>query len=225
LEGLRVKEAGSSSIGRAENRSSFQVEEFYRRWKAPVFTFCCLFLGDQYLAGDATSRAFLSFYRQHRELEGDQLPPPLIGAARTVVYRLASLRSGPAVVTRAAGDAQPLTDAILNLAADERTVFILRTVLNVDSAAISAATGLPLESVHELWRSALRMLGATLVHPSSRTDKTLGRTPSSLHTAIQQPEPAAKAAECTRGNQRQDGDGSAWTGSRQGIARTLKCGM
>jgi len=162
-----MKEAGPSSIGRMNSLSSFRVEECYRRWKAPVFMFCYLFLGDQYLAGDAMSRAFLSYYRQHGELDLDQLPPPLIGAALTAVYRLASLRSGPAVVTRAAGDAQPLTDAIQTLAGDERTVFILRAVLNMDAAPVSAATGLPLERVHELWAERLedaeRNLGTSLV--------------------------------------------------------------
>lgn len=197
-----MKEAGASSIGRAVSRPSFQLEEFYRRWKAPVFTFCCLYLGDKHLAGDATSRAFLSYYRQHSELELSQLPPPLIGAALTAVYRLASIRSGPAVVTRAAGDAQPLTDVILTLAGEERTVFILRTVLKINAEAISAATGLPLERVHELWRSALRMLSAALVQSSSQTDKGLGAAPATLHSAIRQPE---SAADCKRVNQQQDG--------------------
>jgi len=155
-------------------RSSFELEEFYRRWKAPVFTFCCLYLGDKHVAGAATSQAFLSYYRQHRELDLAQLPSPLIAAALTAVCRLAGLRTGPAVITRAAGEVQPLKDAIVNLAADERTVFILSTVLKMDAEPVSAATGLPLERVHELWRSALRVLSATLVHPSSHADKNVG---------------------------------------------------
>jgi len=191
-----MKESGATSITQVNGRSSFQLEEFYRRWKAQVFTFCFLFLGDRHLAGDATSRAFLSYYRQRRELELSQLPSPLISAALPVVYRLASLRSGPAVVTRAAGDARPLTDAILDLDGDERTVFILRTVLKMDPAPISAATGFALERVLELWRSALKMLSPA---------------PANVHTEIQQPE----TADCKRDNQRQDRDGSAWT---------LKCG-
>lgn len=193
-----MNEARASSIGRAESRPSFQVEEFYRRWKAPIFTFCCLYLGDKHLAGDATSRAFLSYYRQHGELELNQLPPPLIAAALTAVRRLASFRTGPAAITRAAGEAQPLKDAIVNLAADERTVFILRTVLKMDAEPVSAAAGLPLERVHELWRSALRLLSAASASGTQRSS-TLSRPLTVRERTSNRPVTGVRGQEAVRG--------------------------
>jgi len=205
-----MKEVGPSSMNLMSIRSPFELEEFYRRWKAPVFTFCCLYLGDKHVAGAATSQAFLSYYKQNKELNLEQLPSPLLAAALTVVCRLAGFRTGPAVVTRAAGEAQPLTDVIANLAADERTVFILRTVLKMDAQNISDATGLQPERVHELWQNALKMLSAT---------------PASLRAAIQPARPAPKLTDSKKASERQDDDRSAWTSSRPKIEPSLKCGL
>ena len=191
-------------------RSSFELEEFYRHWKAPVFSFCCLYLADQHLAGAATSQAFLTYYKQNKELNLEQLPSPLLAAALIAVCRLASFRTGPAVVTRAAGEAQPLTDVIANLVADERTVFILRTVLKMDTEAISNVTGLRSERVHELWQSALRMLSGT---------------PANLGAAIQPAQAAFKPTDSKKASKRQDGDRSAWTSGRPKIEPSLKCGL
>jgi len=152
----------------------------------------------------------LSYYRQRKELDLEHFPSPLLAAALTAVCRLAGLRTGPAVVTRAAGEAQQLTDVIANLAADERTVFILRTVLKMDAETISDVTGSQPERVHELWKSTVRMLSAT---------------PAGLRSATQTTEPAAKATDCKKTSERQGGDRSAWTGSRQKIEPSLKCGL
>lgn len=132
-----------------EGRSEKYIQDFYRRWSRPVFAFCRLFLGDEE-RGEATTReAFLAYFKQGFPLGFDQLPPALLRCAHDVVKDKCALVDPLKATNRA------LEHAILLLPCDQRAVFILRNVLNVDTPSVAVVTGLPSEQVRHLWIQSL----------------------------------------------------------------------
>lgn len=126
-----------------------QVRDFYRRWNKQVFAFCRLFLGDEERGQKAAREAFLAYVRQRLPLASDRLPMDLLRCALGVVRDLCAL----ADPQKAAHET--LEHAILLLPCEQRAVFILRNVLNVDTVAVAVVTRLPVEQVRRLWMESM----------------------------------------------------------------------
>jgi DNA-directed RNA polymerase specialized sigma24 family protein len=126
-----------------------QVRDFYRRWNKQVFAFCRLFLGDEERGQKAAREAFLAYFRQRLSLASDQLPMDLFRCALGVVRDQCALAD-----PHKAAD-ETLEHAILLLPCEQRAVFILRNVLNVDTVAVADVTRLPVEQVRRLWMESM----------------------------------------------------------------------
>lgn len=125
------------------------IRAFYDRWSTTVFRFCELLLGDRDRSEKATEVAFLTFYRAGPDLDLQVMPSALLRHA------LEATRTG---VDRPDGPAQDLRSAILHLPFEERSVFILRSVLDFDFGNIAAVTGCGEAQVKRIWFQALMQL-------------------------------------------------------------------
>lgn len=134
-------------------RSEKQVREFYDRWKAPVFRFCVLFLGDKKRAADATGQAFLRYVKETPDAANNQLPHGLVRLALEAARQVCVT---PDPLSRSGG--VPLQEAILTLPCEQRAVFILRNVLGMDRRDVSEVTGHSLRQVSELWTRSMLTL-------------------------------------------------------------------
>ncbi len=130
-------------------RSKREVQDFRDRWSAQIFAFCRVFLGNQERAQESTVEAFLVYLRQGLAPDETRLPNLLLQCAVEAVRDKCSCRD-----PRTAR-AENLESAILSLPCDQRIVFILRSVLRMDSVSVTVATGLAREQVRELWVSSL----------------------------------------------------------------------
>ena len=118
------------------------VRAFYDRWSKTVYRFCHLFVGDTDLAEKATEAAFLNYYRARTVLDLEVVPILLLRQALQAV-RPAGGRNGIPV--------QDLRTAILCLPFEERSVFILRSVLDFDFGKIAEVTACKEEQVKRTW--------------------------------------------------------------------------
>lgn len=122
------------------------IRTFYARWSRTVFRFCQLFVGDKDQAEKATELTFLNYYRAGPVLDLEAVPIPLLRQALQAV-RPASGANGIAV--------QDLRTAILCLPFEERSVFILRSVLDFDFGKIAEVTACKEEQVKRTWMQGL----------------------------------------------------------------------
>ena len=122
------------------------VRAFYDRWSRTVFRFCQLFVGDRDQAEKATEVAFLNYYRAGPALDLEVVPIPLLRQALHAV-RPASGSNGISV--------QDLRTAILCLPFEERSVFILRSVLDFDFGKIAEVTACKEEQAKRTWVQGL----------------------------------------------------------------------
>ena len=125
-------------------RSEKEVHAFYRQWASPVFDFCRLFDGDPVRAEEATAEAFLNYLRRGFALDLDRLPDLLLRSAVDACKHRCFPRNRETLAGR------DLWSAILLLPCDQRAVFILRDVLEMDEEATAVAIGLPRQQVREL---------------------------------------------------------------------------
>lgn len=134
----------------ADGRSEKEIREFYGRWKALVFCFCVMFLGEEKRASEVTGQAFLRYLREGPDAASDQLPCDLIR------FALGEAREWCAIPTHLGrSNGSSLREAILRLPCEQRAVFILRNVLRMDRGAVSEATGLPIRRMSELWLQSM----------------------------------------------------------------------
>ena len=125
------------------------VRAFYDRWSRTVFRFCQLFVGDKDRAEKATEVAFLNYFRAGPVLDLEVVPIPLLRQALQAV-RSACGRNGIPV--------QDLRTAILCLPFEERSVFILRSVLDFDFEKIAEVTSCQEEQAKRIWVQGLIQL-------------------------------------------------------------------
>jgi DNA-directed RNA polymerase specialized sigma24 family protein len=125
------------------------IRAFYDRWSSTVFRFCELLLGDRDRSEKATEAAFLTFYRAGPDLDLQVMPTALLRHA---------LEATRSVVGRPDGPVQDLRGAILHLPFEERSVFILRSVLDFDFGHIAVVTGRGEAQVKRTWFQALMQL-------------------------------------------------------------------
>ena len=133
----------SSGLAVVQNEKAMKA--FYERWSASVFTFCRLFLGDEAEAEKATTEAFLWHVRSGQSLSEHLVLAALLGRAVTLVRR------GFSPQRVQGGDSNTLNNAILLLPSEEREVFILRCVLQLDAESTYIATGLPEKEIPDKW--------------------------------------------------------------------------
>ena len=130
-------------------RTDEEVRVFYERWNSSVFTYCRLFLGDEDRAESATEQAFVEYIRRGFPARTDRIPLLLlrcaVDAARTVCVNVHQhLRVG-----------EELEDVLRLVSCEARSVFILRSILDLDAASVAVATRLTTEQVHNLGMQAL----------------------------------------------------------------------
>ena len=126
-----------------------EVKAFYDRWNASVFRFCYLFLGNKDLASECTREAFLNYLREKPVFPTSALPPRLMS------FALAAVRRGSTLDSRASRPNQICPENVLCIPSDQRTVFIMRSMLGMSDSSVASATGLPMERLRGLWRRSL----------------------------------------------------------------------
>jgi hypothetical protein len=123
-----------------------RIRAFYDRWSRTIFRFCQLFVGDEDCAEKATEIAFLTYYRAEPVLDLEVMPIALLRQA------LAATRSH---CDSKETSVQDLRTAILCLPFEERSVFILRSVLDFDFGKIAEVTTCKEEQVKRIWVQGL----------------------------------------------------------------------
>ena len=122
------------------------IRAFYERWSTIIFRFCELFVGHRDRAEKATEVAFLTYYRGGAVLDMEHVPVPLLRHALEAARSAAGSQENPA---------QDLRSAILRLPFEERSIFILRSVLDFDFGRIADVTGSNAEQVKRTWVQGL----------------------------------------------------------------------
>ena len=104
-------------------------EAFCGRWRTNVLSFTRMYLGNEELARHATERAFANYFRSEELLEMEDFPLGLwcstIEAARNCE------KKDPFI-----GFAAEFRAALLQLAPDERAIFLLHFVLGLEPSSI-----------------------------------------------------------------------------------------
>lgn len=125
------------------------VRAFYDRWSRTVFRFCQLFVGDKDRAEKATEVAFLNYFRAGPVLDLEAVPIALLRQALEAARSRGDSNGTPV---------QDLGTAILCLPFEERSVFILRSVLDFDFEKIAEVTSCQEEQAKRIWVQGLIQL-------------------------------------------------------------------
>lgn len=129
--------------------SESEAQGVYERWGPSILTYCRLFLGDQEAAEAATQGSFVAFLRTSPQPSGAGIPLALLRAALMATKNRCSLRGPRCPVSDELEDVLPL------LSCEERAVFILRGVLELQAGEVAAVTGTTSEAVNRLWFHSL----------------------------------------------------------------------
>ena len=156
LSDERRKRALDRGCDMSRNCTEAELRQFYVRWAVIVNTFCRLYLGDAEAADQVVSRAFLQYFRRELPLRLDRVPTGLMSLTLEE-----SNSAGEVGVTDAESDFEW---AVLELPPDERAVFILHGVLDLQLPCVAAVTGIPFAAVSQLWIRALIQLRMSTVH-------------------------------------------------------------
>lgn len=130
-------------------RNEEEVHVFHDRWVASVLLFCRLFLGDDTQAQEPAIDVFLIFLRENNSLELGHIPLALLRTAVKVVRGRCMVNRAPKT------NAQSLPSALLALPCEQRAIFILRHVLQLDTATVASVAGIFEEAVHKMSFQAL----------------------------------------------------------------------
>jgi DNA-directed RNA polymerase specialized sigma24 family protein len=156
-------------------RTDTELREFYEHWASVVNTFCRLYLGHAALAENAVEQGFLQYFRRELPLRLDHLPTGLMSLTLGECDRI-----GGGVVELDSG----FEAAVLGLLPEERAVFILHGVLNLQLPWVAAVMGTPYPGVCQLWVRALVQLRMFMVHDKcSRLFDDCGLAPESSRGA------------------------------------------
>jgi DNA-directed RNA polymerase specialized sigma24 family protein len=121
-----------------------EVQAFHERWGGSVLRFCRLFFGDDTRAREAAVEVFLIYLRAENSLDQDRIPVALLRTAVKVV------RDRCMVNSARKGDDRSFPSAILALPCEQRAVFILRYVLQLDTATVASVAGVVEETVRKM---------------------------------------------------------------------------
>lgn len=131
-----------------ESHVEEEVRRFYDRWSPTVFTYCRLYLGDEELAQIATEESFVEFLRQSAPVSDDHFPIPLLRSALVSSQRRCAMRSKRT-------DRDGLRDVLPCVPCEERSVFILRSALDLNMADVTRICKLDSEHAERLWLQAM----------------------------------------------------------------------
>jgi hypothetical protein len=129
--------------------SEYEAQDFYKRWSTTVFTFARLFLGEEEVAEEATQQAFVTFLSEQPDLDLNRIPLRLLRKAFDAV------RANSSVSRPTFPDTDEMEDMVKLLPIDERAVFILRSVLDLEFPQVSVVTALSMDRVQQLWSESL----------------------------------------------------------------------
>lgn len=134
----------------SSKRTESELRQFYERWSSFVTMFCKLYLGDSLVSECAVAQAFLQYFRNESPLWLDHVPVALMAIALDES-------------NCAGGSGRSYADsafewAVLELPPEERAVFILHGVLDLQLPWVAAITQLPFAAVNQLWMRALLQL-------------------------------------------------------------------
>lgn len=138
-------------------RTETELRQFYDQWAALVSTFCRLYLGDAELAENVVAQSFLQYFRGELPLQLDHLPTGLMSLTLEECDR----SGGQEVEVDSEFEA-----AVLGLTPEERAVFILHGVLDLQLPWVAAVTGIAYTDVCQWWVRALVQLRMVIVRDS-----------------------------------------------------------
>ena len=130
-------------------QTEIELRQFYDQWAPMVDTFCRLYLGNAEQAESVVAESFLRYFRGERALRLDHLPAGLMSLALEQCDQ-----SGGEMVEV---DSE-FESAVLGLLPEERAVFVLHGVLDLQLPWVAAVTGIAYLTVCQLWASALVQL-------------------------------------------------------------------
>ena len=137
--------------------SDEEMQDFYNRWDAVIFTFCRFYFGDENCAETTTLHVFRAYFDFGLPLDGEQLPAALL--------RLVLEGSRCWMVLGNGGSGPPVfEEMVLALPDAELTVFLLHVVLGLDFPWISTENGLTSAEEQRLWLNSLLHLQSQLCH-------------------------------------------------------------
>lgn len=140
-----------------------ELEEFCRRWKKDVFTFCWALLGDAAAAEEATCEAFAALRRRPVVRMNDlEASSRLLGSALRATEKS---RNGSSPSSRATSR---LEDAIRRLPRLERAVVIMRNLLHMEWPPLARAVDLSPPEAHEAWVRGILQLNEILQRSATK---------------------------------------------------------
>lgn len=136
-------------------RTETELHQFYEQWAPFVTAFCKLYIGDLQVAESAVTDVFLKYFRSELPLGRDHVPVTLMSLALET-----SNCAGESEET----DANSAFEwAVLGLPPEERAVFILHGVLDLQLPWVAAITQNSFANVSQLWIRALIQLRMSIV--------------------------------------------------------------
>lgn len=135
-------------------RTEIELRQFYEQWASVVSTFCRLYLGNVEVAENAVAQGFLNYFRREYPLRLDQLPTALLSLTLEECDR----SGGGEIEVDSEFEA-----AVLGLLPEERAVFVLHGVLDLQLPRVATITGMPYATVCQFWVRALVQLRMFIV--------------------------------------------------------------
>ena len=137
--------------------SGEEMQDFYDRWEAVVFTFCRFYLGDENCAETTTLHVFRAYFDSGLLLDGERLSAALLRLVLEASRRRMVLDNG--------GLGPPaFKEMLLALPDAELAVLLLHGILGLDFPWISTMNGLTNEEGQRLWLNSLLNLQSQLCH-------------------------------------------------------------
>lgn len=136
-------------------RTETELRQFYDQWAPLVTTFCKLYLGDLQVTESVVGEVFLRYFRSELPLSRDHVPATLMSQA---------LEESNCAGEGGETDADSAFEwAVLGLPPEERAVFILHGVLDLQLPWVAAITQNSFANVSQLWIRALIQLRMSIV--------------------------------------------------------------
>lgn len=133
-------------------RSEDEIYNFYTAWSRAVFGFCRLLCGDDQKAEGVAQKAFHEYLRRGLGTDPDRTPALLF------TYALEAARETCPASGLTLATTSQLREAVLFLPIEERAVFVLRDVMDLDEAIVGKIIDIPIQEVGKRRiRSLLRL--------------------------------------------------------------------
>ena len=138
-----------------KQQDEIELQRFYRQWAPHVMLFCRLYTGNSETAEKAVAQTFLKYFRSELRLHLDRVP--------TALMSLAVEESNCAGDGCGADVDSEFEWAVLGLPPEERAVFILHGMLDLQLPWVAAVGRLSFAAASQLWVRALLQLRMSTV--------------------------------------------------------------